>query len=160
MFSNSATIVATTFARPEPQDVSAVLLATPGKFTRPIGAPAIPTVSSSSSKGFQDKSIFASQNSGLNVQTAVIQETGRFKTNPFPQTQQTSNVQKQEPFGVFEPMNLPSGASDLLGQIDTSFSCIDKPYGYYADQANDCRLFHICYPALFPDGRSEIYQYR
>ncbi|XP_066986884.1 probable serine/threonine-protein kinase clkA [Macrobrachium rosenbergii] len=61
--------------------------------------------------------------------------------------------------GVFEPLNLPSGATLLLGRISSSFSCADKPYGYYADQENSCRVFHICNPALFSDGKIETYQY-
>ncbi|XP_076035492.1 uncharacterized protein LOC143021711 [Oratosquilla oratoria] len=61
--------------------------------------------------------------------------------------------------GVFEPLNLPSGAYLLMGQIDTSFSCADRPYGYYADQGNDCRVFHVCNPYLFDDGRVETQQY-
>jgi len=61
--------------------------------------------------------------------------------------------------GVFEPMNLPSGASSLLGDISTSFTCLNRPYGYYADQDNSCRVFHICNPSLFSDGAVESYQY-
>ncbi|XP_066986769.1 probable protein phosphatase DDB_G0279461 [Macrobrachium rosenbergii] len=61
--------------------------------------------------------------------------------------------------GVFEPLNLPSGATLLLGRISSSFSCADRPYGYYADQENSCRVFHICNPALFSDGKIETYQY-
>ncbi|XP_076034928.1 uncharacterized protein LOC143021377 [Oratosquilla oratoria] len=61
--------------------------------------------------------------------------------------------------GEFEPLNLPSGASLLLGNIDTSFQCADRPYGFYADQGNDCRVFHVCNPYLFEDGRVETYQY-
>ncbi|XP_071538842.1 uncharacterized protein [Panulirus ornatus] len=60
---------------------------------------------------------------------------------------------------VLEPLNLPSGARILLGDISTSFSCVDEPYGYYADQQNSCRIFHVCYPALFSSGRVETYQY-
>ncbi|XP_064099627.1 dr1-associated corepressor homolog [Macrobrachium nipponense] len=61
--------------------------------------------------------------------------------------------------GVFEPLNLPSGASALLGSISTSFSCADRPYGYYADQQNSCRVFHVCNPYLFSDGQVQTYQY-
>ena len=68
--------------------------------------------------------------------------------------------QNVETFGVFEPLNLPSGASARLGSIDTSFSCVDLPYGFYADQANDCRVFHVCNPALYEDEHVETYQYR
>ncbi|XP_064100986.1 probable WRKY transcription factor protein 1 [Macrobrachium nipponense] len=61
--------------------------------------------------------------------------------------------------GVFEPLNLPSGASAILGSISTSFSCVERPYGYYADQDNSCRVFHICNPYLFSDGEVQTYQY-
>merc|ERR1712002_672269 len=61
--------------------------------------------------------------------------------------------------GVFEPLNLPSGASAILGNIDTSFSCYEMPYGYYADRDNNCNLFHVCNPTLFSDGSIETYQY-
>ncbi|XP_064100931.1 uncharacterized protein DDB_G0292186-like isoform X2 [Macrobrachium nipponense] len=61
--------------------------------------------------------------------------------------------------GVFEPLNLPSGATLLLGRISSSFSCADRPYGYYADQESSCRVFHVCNPALFSDGKIETYQY-
>jgi len=70
------------------------------------------------------------------------------------QQQRSEEVQ-----GVFEPLNLPSGASLLLGQVSTEFSCNDLPYGYYADEANYCLVFHICYPALFSSGKVETYQY-
>ncbi|XP_066986833.1 dr1-associated corepressor homolog [Macrobrachium rosenbergii] len=61
--------------------------------------------------------------------------------------------------GVFEPLNLPSGASAIHGSISTSFSCADRPYGYYADEQNSCRVFHVCNPYLFSDGQVQTYQY-
>merc|ERR1711872_853239 len=45
----------------------------------------------------------------------------------------------EESFGAFEPLNLPSGASVLLGSISSQFSCVGLPYGYYADEDNSCR---------------------
>ena len=42
---------------------------------------------------------------------------------------------------------LPDGSDLLLrSNLVTSFSCAGRPYGYYADVANDCQLFHVCYP--------------
>ncbi|XP_076309617.1 uncharacterized protein LOC143224956 [Tachypleus tridentatus] len=41
---------------------------------------------------------------------------------------------------------LPAGAELYVSAVDLSFSCQDKPYGYYADTANDCKLFHVCVP--------------
>ncbi|XP_037772630.1 uncharacterized protein LOC119568246, partial [Penaeus monodon] len=62
-------------------------------------------------------------------------------------------------FGIFEPLNLPAEATRLLGKISTSFACLDRPYGYYADEENSCHIFHICYPALFANGVIETSQY-
>ncbi|CAL4060748.1 unnamed protein product, partial [Meganyctiphanes norvegica] len=70
----------------------------------------------------------------------------------------TNDFDYEEP-GVFEPLNLPSGASFLLGDISPAFSCADRPYGYYADVDNYCRVFHICNPSLFEDGTVQTYQY-
>ncbi|CAL4209029.1 unnamed protein product, partial [Meganyctiphanes norvegica] len=71
--------------------------------------------------------------------------------------------QPQEPLyeyeGSFEPLNLPSGASFMLGDISSSFSCSDRPYGYYADVDNFCRVYHICNPQEFADGTVQTYQY-
>jgi len=29
-------------------------------------------------------------------------------------------------------------------------------YGYYADVANECQIFHICYPVTYADGVEEM----
>merc|ERR1712029_1302520 len=29
-------------------------------------------------------------------------------------------------------------------------------YGYYADVANECQIFHICYPVTYADGIEEM----
>ena len=73
--------------------------------------------------------------------------------------QQTSS-QFDEDFGVFEPLNLPSGASVLLGSISSQFSCVGLPYGYYADEDNSCRVFHVCNPLINANEGVETYQYR
>ncbi|XP_068242601.1 U-scoloptoxin(01)-Er1a-like [Palaemon carinicauda] len=49
---------------------------------------------------------------------------------------------------------LPSNASLIVGSINTGFDCSSRGYGYYADQANNCQVFHICYPYTDPEGRS------
>ncbi|XP_068239867.1 uncharacterized protein [Palaemon carinicauda] len=91
---------------------------------------------------------------------SLVSDAAQFRSSNQQQiTSQSSINQYQEESGTFEPLNLPSGATLLLGDISTSFSCIDQPYGYYADQQNSCRVFHICYPALFSNGRVETYQY-
>ncbi|KAG7155090.1 U-scoloptoxin(01)-Cw1a-like [Homarus americanus] len=43
-------------------------------------------------------------------------------------------------------LDLPSNASLIVGDIQTGFDCNDLPYGYYADEANDCAIFHVCLP--------------
>ncbi|XP_076039168.1 U-scoloptoxin(01)-Cw1a-like [Oratosquilla oratoria] len=48
---------------------------------------------------------------------------------------------------------LPSGFLDILGgDPNTVFSCDGLPYGYYADTANDCRIFHVCHPLMDEEG--------
>merc|ERR1711964_655839 len=46
---------------------------------------------------------------------------------------------------------LPSNASLVLGGINTGFECGDLPYGYYADEANNCAIFHVCLPYIDHD---------
>ncbi|XP_076366071.1 uncharacterized protein LOC143254996 [Tachypleus tridentatus] len=41
---------------------------------------------------------------------------------------------------------LPAGAELLVSNLDISFSCQDRIYGYYADMSNDCKVFHVCVP--------------
>ncbi|XP_042206470.1 U-scoloptoxin(01)-Cw1a-like [Homarus americanus] len=43
---------------------------------------------------------------------------------------------------------LPSNASLILGSITSGFGCSDLPYGYYADEANNCAIFHVCLPYI------------
>ena len=39
------------------------------------------------------------------------------------------------------------GYLDVLGgEPAQSFSCEGRPYGYYADVANECHVFHVCLP--------------
>ncbi|XP_064120313.1 U-scoloptoxin(01)-Cw1a-like [Macrobrachium nipponense] len=47
--------------------------------------------------------------------------------------------------------DLPSNASLVLGGIQTGFSCADLPYGYYADEDNNCAVFHVCLPYIDHD---------
>jgi len=42
---------------------------------------------------------------------------------------------------------LPADAEFLLSApLQTTFSCDNLPYGYYADMDNNCQLFHVCFP--------------
>jgi len=48
---------------------------------------------------------------------------------------------------IFEGYVLSDGYLEVLGrEPDRSFDCDGRPYGYYADVANDCRIFHVCNP--------------
>uniref|UniRef100_T1J9Q3 Chitin-binding type-2 domain-containing protein n=1 Tax=Strigamia maritima TaxID=126957 RepID=T1J9Q3_STRMM len=42
---------------------------------------------------------------------------------------------------------LPDGAELIVGSISSTFSCEGHIYGYYADVANKCQIFHICAPS-------------
>ncbi|XP_050686704.1 uncharacterized protein LOC126980650 [Eriocheir sinensis] len=49
------------------------------------------------------------------------------------------------------------GYLDILGAEPVqSFDCVGRPYGYYADVASDCRVFHVCLP--IPDETGEVAQ--
>jgi hypothetical protein len=44
---------------------------------------------------------------------------------------------------------LPDGVADILQfPIRSTFDCTNRPYGYYADVDNDCKIFHVCYPVM------------
>ncbi|RXG72207.1 hypothetical protein Avbf_00169, partial [Armadillidium vulgare] len=48
---------------------------------------------------------------------------------------------------------LPSNATVVNGgPIITGFSCDGLGYGYYADVANGCRVFHVCFPYATADN--------
>jgi len=47
---------------------------------------------------------------------------------------------------------LPAGAELIIGQLKPGFTCDNKVYGYYADVANDCRVFHVCWPITDEHG--------
>ncbi|XP_050687714.1 U-scoloptoxin(01)-Cw1a-like isoform X2 [Eriocheir sinensis] len=47
---------------------------------------------------------------------------------------------------------LPYGAELLHRQIVNTFSCAGRPYGYYADVNNDCKIFHVCVPVSDEQG--------
>ena len=48
-----------------------------------------------------------------------------------------------------------AGIDNLIQEIDETFTCDDKSYGYYADVQNECKIFHVCNPIMNEDG--EVY---
>merc|ERR1712142_463340 len=46
------------------------------------------------------------------------------------------------------PYVLPDGAESILRarSLQTTFTCDNRPYGYYADMDNNCEIFHVCLP--------------
>merc|ERR1712150_328758 len=51
-------------------------------------------------------------------------------------------------------VGLPAGHEDILSNPydPESFSCEGQDYGYYADVASGCEIFHICLPIQDNDG--------
>lgn len=48
---------------------------------------------------------------------------------------------------------LPDGAELIVGaNMRTNFNCDGLGYGYYADQENDCKIFHVCQSFKMSDG--------
>merc|ERR1712002_444559 len=58
-----------------------------------------------------------------------------------------------------EPYQLSSGAFDIFGNVQSSFSCEGRIYGFYANEELNCQIFHVCEPVSYPDGRQETIQY-
>ncbi|XP_037081337.1 U-scoloptoxin(01)-Er1a-like [Pollicipes pollicipes] len=52
------------------------------------------------------------------------------------------------------PYQLSSGFEDIVPNLVETFTCEGRPYGYYADVANDCRLFHVCVPVVDDVGET------
>ncbi|MPC36042.1 U-scoloptoxin(01)-Er1a-like [Portunus trituberculatus] len=45
------------------------------------------------------------------------------------------------------------GYLDILGAEPVqNFECTGRSYGYYADVATDCRIFHVCLPITDEEG--------
>lgn len=45
---------------------------------------------------------------------------------------------------------LAAGSQSILSSpVRTSFSCIGRDYGYFADVENNCEIFHICVPVSY-----------
>uniref|UniRef100_T1J0R1 Chitin-binding type-2 domain-containing protein n=1 Tax=Strigamia maritima TaxID=126957 RepID=T1J0R1_STRMM len=49
---------------------------------------------------------------------------------------------------------LPDGAEFIVGNIQSTFVCAGREYGYYADVDNNCQIFHVCLP--IPDDLGNI----
>lgn len=47
----------------------------------------------------------------------------------------------------------PADYDLITGQVVQQFACEGRPYGYYADVDNACRVFHICLPIQDNDGQ-------
>jgi len=82
-----------------------------------------------------------------------------------PLIQQTINESGEEQtFGEPETpqaayLGLSSGASRVVPNIKTSFSCVGKRYGYFADVDNNCQIFHTCEPTVNAKGEPVIYHF-
>ncbi|XP_050686363.1 U-scoloptoxin(01)-Cw1a-like [Eriocheir sinensis] len=47
----------------------------------------------------------------------------------------------------------PADYDLITGQVVQQFACEGRPYGYYADVDNACRVFHICLPIQDNEGQ-------
>ncbi|CAG0918314.1 unnamed protein product [Notodromas monacha] len=70
-------------------------------------------------------------------------------------TQILKNDNKRQAADIEAQLGLPSNSTSIRANIVDTFSCDGKIYGYYADPDNECQIFHICMPDVFPDGREE-----
>jgi len=56
-------------------------------------------------------------------------------------------------------LGLPADSRSIRDQLVDEFSCEGRPYGYYADIANECQVFHICQPVTYADGETETFKW-
>ena len=72
-------------------------------------------------------------------------------------------LQRQDDGPTQDPISaglgLVSDADTIRDNIVDEFTCDGRGYGYYADVANDCQLFHVCYPVQYPDGQQEMFKW-
>ncbi|GAB0099873.1 hypothetical protein DMENIID0001_157640 [Sergentomyia squamirostris] len=54
---------------------------------------------------------------------------------------------------------LPSNATSIRADISEGFSCENRAYGYYADVANECQIFHVCLPVMFEKRNARTYHW-
>ncbi|RWS08128.1 uncharacterized protein B4U79_13735, partial [Dinothrombium tinctorium] len=56
-------------------------------------------------------------------------------------------------------LGLPASSGDILQKVDTSFSCVGRNYGYYADVLNQCKVFHVCVPKYDANHQEVVEHY-
>lgn len=56
-------------------------------------------------------------------------------------------------------LGLPADSRSIRDQLVDEFTCEGRPYGYYADIANECQVFHICQPVTYADGETETFKW-
>ncbi|XP_045612405.2 U-scoloptoxin(01)-Er1a [Procambarus clarkii] len=55
------------------------------------------------------------------------------------------------------PYLLPDGYIEVLGgEPNKVFDCANRAYGYYADVASGCRIFHVCDPVYDEEGLTVV----
>ena len=70
------------------------------------------------------------------------------------QRQSDEDGPTQDPISA--SLGLVADSNSIRENIVDEFTCDGRSYGYYADVANDCQLFHVCYPVAYPDGQEEM----
>ena len=72
-------------------------------------------------------------------------------------------LQRQDDGPTQDPISAELGlvadSNSIRENIVDEFTCEGRSYGYYADVANDCQLFHVCYPVQYPDGQEEMFKW-
>ncbi|MCL4161350.1 UNVERIFIED_CONTAM: hypothetical protein GTU68_058879 [Idotea baltica] len=60
-----------------------------------------------------------------------------------------------------QPYFFSDGYLEILGaEPQQTFTCENRPYGYYADVPSECRVFHVCHPLSNEAGEViSIFQY-
>ncbi|XP_074599084.1 uncharacterized protein LOC141858436 isoform X2 [Brevipalpus obovatus] len=76
-----------------------------------------------------------------------------------PVSQEVISQQQETHDNVLPALELPASSHLLWSPIHSEFNCQDREYGYFADMANDCRVFHVCQPGYGPGGSVARYSF-
>ncbi|XP_047738012.1 U-scoloptoxin(01)-Cw1a-like isoform X3 [Hyalella azteca] len=55
-----------------------------------------------------------------------------------------------------DDFELPSNATVIVGRINHGFDCSGRKFGYYADDQNNCQIFHVCMPYEDSEGAPQL----
>lgn len=111
----------------------------------PTVAPVAPVYTPSVQRIFKMRD--PSVNTRVNLKPITERRVSSYSSRRDSLVERTSVTPRESKEADF--LGLPYGSTAILGDdIDTSFDCKGRSYGYYADVKNQCKVYHVCSPKL------------